>query len=230
MECASAAEHNYSSLSKREQRVQFYETFITVCSNQLKINIYKHNVFSPNSIAQNPYFSHKAISCASDTIRVCSNLQKTSPMYKLQAVHYNFFVLSAVAVLYLAVRNAPMRFNNASWDILMGLEVLKTCCSSGMASQRIYEKVQALENAMTGLGCNSMQISRGITFQQENNQKTLLPAQNNIFDEIEEYHNLIDFDPETALFPDFLSQNLVTEAYDLDFMDITTGSQQLVGS
>jgi hypothetical protein len=96
----------------KADEAQFHKSFVTVCRNQLKIGLYKHILFSLPSIAQNALLSHKAVFTASETIQSCFQLQKSTPMYHLQAVHFNFFVLSAVAVLYLAVRHAPLEFGD----------------------------------------------------------------------------------------------------------------------
>ncbi len=143
-------------------------------------------------------------------------------MYELQAVHYNFFVLSAVAVLYLAVRHGPLTFNNAASDIFRGLEILKTCSSSGMASERLCEKVQILENAMMSLGYNRMQINGDIYLQPTNtHDETSCSSENCTSNHMEG-----DSTPEGGLFSAFLSHNLITVPCDVDLVDVLTNPQQ----
>ena len=139
---------------ERVHRDQFKMALVTVCRNQMKMGLYKHNLFSSDSIAQNPDFSRKTVSIASETIQSCNNLQKTTPMYELQAVHFNFFVLSAVAALYLAVRHAPLQFSESSKDIFTGIGILRPYCTL----DRLCERVWTLENAMKRLGHDPMGI------------------------------------------------------------------------
>lgn len=226
-EFSSALEHEHSGRSARTTNIQHYETLIAVCSNQLKISLYKHNLFSPDSIVQNPYFAHKAVASASDTIHVCSNLQKTSKIYESQAVHYNFFVLSAIGSLYLAVRHAPLRFKVAPWDIFTGLEILKTCCSAGRVSNRISDKVLTIEKAMTALGYSSIDISCDNHFQQTNaSYETSCPTHKGVTDEMQG-SNITDFAPKFGLFDDFPLHNLVTESYDVNLVGSSTNQEQL---
>jgi hypothetical protein len=169
-----APNHERNSQFKRTDEALFKNTLVTVCRNQLKISLYKHNLFSLESIAQNPEQSHKAVSTAAETIRSCKNLQATTAMYQLQAVHFNFFVLSAVAALYLAVRHAPLEFSNTPKDIFTGLEILKPYC----ISSRLSKRVETLENAMKRLGYDPMGIGPQLNFKE-------LPGAESAFYEIE---------------------------------------------
>lgn len=114
--------------------------------------LYKHNLFSLDTITQNTELSHKAVASASDTIQSCKKLQMTTTIYQLQAVHFNYFVLSAVAALYLAVRHAPLEFSASFKDIFTGLDILKSYRTSG----RLNDRVKALETAMMRLGYDPM--------------------------------------------------------------------------
>lgn len=141
--------------STTSQRILRQEAFIAVCRNQLKIALYKCNLFSPENIARNPNFAHSAVSYAIDTLQVCSHLERTTSIYGLQAAHYNFFVLSALAVVYLAVRHAPLQFSSAPQVFFMGLQILKGYSTS----ERLWERVQTLDNAMTKLGFQFLDTS-----------------------------------------------------------------------
>lgn len=144
----SAPDQGPSDRYGRAEKDQFNSAFTTVCRNQLKMALYKHSLFSLETIVQNTDLSHEAVASASDTIQSCNKLQATTVMYHLQAVHFNYFVLSAVAALYLAVRHAPLEFNTSFKNISIGLDILKNYRTSG----RLNDRVQALETAMKRLG------------------------------------------------------------------------------
>jgi hypothetical protein len=131
------------------------EGFVTVCANQLKIVLYKHNLFSPENITRCPDLSSKAVSYAIDTVQLCRRLSSTTGIYESLAPHYNFHLLSAIAVLYLAIKNAPTRFSNIAEDIFSGLELLEMCCKAGRGSDRLLMRVQALNQAMQNLAISS---------------------------------------------------------------------------
>jgi hypothetical protein len=200
----SSVHHRHSPSYGREDKDQFLKSFITVCKNQLKIGLYKHALFSLESIAQNAYLSHKAVSTASETINSCDQLQKATKLYDLQAVHFNFFVLSAVAALYLAVRHAPRKFSNTPEDIFRGLEILRPYCSSG----RLHERVQALEVAMKRLGYDAMGIGPQLTLLGD---ETLYAGYSDWSAATEEEEGYIAFIPRLVSFPSLRSQAQTAE-------------------
>lgn len=140
--------------SRTSQKIRLQEVFIAVCRNQLKIALYKCNLFSPENIARNPNFAHSAVFYAIDTLQVLSRLERTTSIYELQAAHYNFFVLSALAVVYLAVRHAPQQFSSASQMFFTGIQILK----AHSTSERLCERIQSLNSAMTKLGFEFLDI------------------------------------------------------------------------
>jgi hypothetical protein len=186
----------------KEDEAQFHNSFITVCRNQLKIALYKHTLFSFSGIAQNPSLSHKAVCNASETIQSCSQLQKSTTLYHLQAVHFNFFVLSAVATLYLAIRHAPLVFSDTPREIFTGLEILRPYCTS----VRLCERVKALEKAMGRLGYDGMGIGPQLSLNVAPTiHGTLLGVQNDWAEEAEGSEELISFVPRLGSFSYFQS-------------------------
>lgn len=192
---------------------QFNEAWIVVCKNQLKIGLYKHYLFSSDNVCQNPHLSHKAVSSASDTIRSCSELRKATPMYEHQAVNFNFFVLSAVAALYLAVRHAPLQFCNAPRDIFTGLEILKACCTSGMGSERLCEKVSTLEIAMKKLGYDPLGIGPQLTLREISSNMETPQSMERCWNHKTEVQT--ELTPRSESFSSFLSQMIATECIGL---------------
>ncbi|CZR61879.1 uncharacterized protein PAC_11776 [Phialocephala subalpina] len=189
---------------------QFNEAWVAVCKNQLKIGLYKHYLFSSDNVCQNPHLSHKAVSSASDTIRSCSELRRATPMYELQAVNFNFFVLSAVAALYLAVRHAPLQFSNAPRDIFTGLQILKACCTSGTGSEHLCQKVSTLENAMKRLGYDPLGIGPQLILHEiSSNIKTPDSTSSGWKEETEIQNELT---PRSESFSSFLSQMMAAES------------------
>lgn len=150
----SRCETRHLGPSITSQKIRLQEVFIAVCRNQLKIALYKCNLFSPENIARNPNFAYSAVSYAIDTLQIFSRLERTTSIYELQAAHYNFFVLSALAVVYLAVRHAPLQFSSASQIFFTGIQILK----AHSTSERLCERIQALNNAMTKLGFEFLDI------------------------------------------------------------------------
>lgn len=117
-------------------------------------------------------------------------------MYHLQAVHFNFFVLSAVAALYLAVRHAPLEFGDTPKEIFMGLDILRPYCSSG----RLYERVQALEKAMRRLGYDGMRIGPQLTVNDIPRNESLYMREGGRAEEVDGNKELATFIPQLGSF------------------------------
>lgn len=203
-----ARERDDSSHYKRAHMDEFHEAFVAVCRNQLKISLYKHNLFSPDSVRQNLFLSHKAVFSASHSIRTCRHLQTATAMYKPQAVHFNFFVLSAVAALYLAIKHAPLEFSYARRDIFTGLEIL-----TEMGSERLCEKVRTLENAIKRLEFGVMGIGAELNLHETStsHDETLCTIESAWSKETEVGEELMALVPRSGSFSSFLSQTLAAE-------------------
>jgi hypothetical protein len=205
----------------KADEAQFHKSFVTVCRNQLKIGLYKHILFSLPSIAQNTLLSHKAVFTASETIQSCFQLQKSTPMYHLQAVHFNFFVLSAVAVLYLAVRHAPLEFGDIPSEIFMGLEILRPYCTSG----RLRERVQALDKAMRRLGYNGMGIAPQLALNES--PETLYSVGCDWVEEMQESEQLMGHIPRLESFAPSQSQAQADPWNDGTWVESSTPASRL---
>jgi hypothetical protein len=175
---SSALEKEPQKLSSLFRKDNSHNAFVAVCQNQLKISLYKHALFCPKNISSDPRFCQKAGSNSIDTIEICSNLKNMTNIYEAYAVYYNFFVLSAVAVLYLTVRHAPQQLSFASHGLLKGFEILKTRCIVDAASARLCGRVRALENMTASLGGIPLGMKQaGNLLQWDRNQYMPTPAE-----------------------------------------------------
>ncbi|OBT53965.1 hypothetical protein VE04_05796 [Pseudogymnoascus sp. 24MN13] len=199
--------------SRTSQKIRLQEVFIAVCRNQLKIALYKCNLFSPENIARNPNFAYSAVSYAVDTLQVFSRLERTTSIYELQAAHYNFFVLSALAVVYLAVRHAPLQFSSASQMFFTGIQILK----AHSTSERLCERIQALNNAMTKLGFKFLDIDpEGHSQPTDTDESNAIELWDGSQERDSRSLDLSSWIPEYGLLSSFLPQSLHTTQPDIE--------------
>ena len=125
--------------------------FLSIRRNQMRISLYKHALYSVANIAKNRYFAQLAVQHAKENVQIFDQ-SLTTNSYELNATQHSYFLVSSVAVLFLAVKNSSQNFGNAVHEYFLGLGLLKSLCTSSAASQNLCKKTQALEAAMYRLG------------------------------------------------------------------------------
>jgi len=129
-----------------------------VRANQVRILIYRPVLLSATSIMENRNYAQKAVEVAKDTIRVLARLNETSDIYRAQQVCFNYFLISALAVLFLAVSHAPAEFNGQVRDeFYMALDLVKGFSTKSYISQRLWRTIRGLKELGPKLGLVSRQ-------------------------------------------------------------------------
>lgn len=129
-----------------------------VRANQVRILIYRPVLLSATSIMENRNHAQKAVEGAKDTIRVLARLNETSDIYRSQQVCFNYFLISALAVLFLAVSHAPAEFNSQVRDeFYMALDLVKGFSTKSYISQRLWRTIRGLKELGPKLGLVSRQ-------------------------------------------------------------------------
>lgn len=146
-------------LPASESRTQLrLKVLLYVRANQVRILIYRPVLLSATSIMENRNYAQKAVEVAKDTIRVLARLNETSDIYRAQQVCFNYFLISALAVLFLAVSHAPAEFNGQVRDeFYMALDLVKGFSTKSYISQRLWRTIRGLKELGPKLGLVSRQ-------------------------------------------------------------------------
>ena len=119
----------------------------------MRILIHRHNVLSATNIARNLERAHMVIDIAKDTIRVLVNLNKTSNIYSMQQNAFNYFLVSALAAVFLAVCHAPAEFGHACRnEFYDALDLVKRFSTRSSVSRRLWKSVRKLRYVGSRLG------------------------------------------------------------------------------
>ncbi|KAI9735264.1 MAG: hypothetical protein M1834_001854 [Cirrosporium novae-zelandiae] len=122
-------------------------------ANQMRILIYRPVLHSPPIITSHPTLAATAVDIARDTIRVLSTLHQTSSLYTTQQQLFNYFLLSALAVLFLAVAHAPHTFNEVvRQEFYMALDLVRGFERESYISKRLWRTIRGLKGVMERLG------------------------------------------------------------------------------
>lgn len=122
-------------------------------TNQLRIMIYRPVLHSATSIMENRAQAQTVVEVAKDTVRVLTRLNQTSDIYRKQQVCFNYFLLSALAVLFLGVSHAPVEFSRQVRDeFYMALDLVKGFSTKSYVSKRLWKTIKGLKEVGPRLG------------------------------------------------------------------------------
>ncbi|KAI9376501.1 fungal-specific transcription factor domain-containing protein [Aspergillus egyptiacus] len=121
--------------------------------NQLRILIYRPVLHSAASIAEDKGHAQTVVDVARDTIRILTRLNQTSDIYRTQQITFNYFLVAALAVLFLAVCHAPTEFNRQVRDeFYMALDLVNGFSTKSYVSKRLWKTIKGLRKAGERLG------------------------------------------------------------------------------
>ena len=136
--------------SRAQRRLQ---VLLYLRMNQMRIVIYRPVLHSATSIMENRRYAQVVVEVAKDSIRVLSRLNQTTDIYRTQQVCFNHFLVSALAVLFLAVSHAPVEFNQVVRDeFYMALDLVSGFSAQTYISRRLWKTIRGLKEVGPRLG------------------------------------------------------------------------------
>lgn len=108
---------------------------------------------------ENRDYAQTVVEVAKDSVRVLARLNQTTDIYRIQQMCFNYFLVSALAVLFLAVAHAPVEFNRQVRDeFYLALDVLKGFSTKSDISKRLWKTIRGLKEVgpKLGLVCRPM--------------------------------------------------------------------------
>lgn len=121
--------------------------------NQLRILIYRPVLHSSASIAEDRGHAQTVVDVAKDTVRVLTRLNQMSDIYRTQQITFNYFLVAALAVLFLAVSHAPADFNRQVRDeFYMALDLINGFSTKSYVSKRLWKTIKGLRKIGEKLG------------------------------------------------------------------------------
>lgn len=122
-------------------------------ANQLRMLIHRPVLHTAAHIVRYPSESATVVDIAKETIRFIARLNETSDIYQLQQVAFNWFLVSALAVLFLAVAQAPSEFSNhCREEFYMALELVRGFSTQSYISRRLWKSIRSLRKLGPQLG------------------------------------------------------------------------------
>ena len=130
------------------QRVMLY-----LRMNQSRILIYRPVLHSANSISQDKLHAQTVVDVAKDTVRILAQLDQVSDIYRSGQACLNYFLVAALAVLFLAVCHAPLDFGRqVRVEFCMALDLISHSSTRSYISNRLWQTIRGLRQIGEKLG------------------------------------------------------------------------------
>lgn len=116
--------------------------------NQMRIMVHRPVLAAINakSTASSLTLAQSIVDVAKDTVRVLSHLNNTSDIYKTAQMCFNYFLLSAIGVLFLVVtRFAPTFSDSCRKEFCMAIDLVRELSVDSYTSKRLWQNLQALK-------------------------------------------------------------------------------------
>ncbi|EKV05309.1 Fungal specific transcription factor, putative [Penicillium digitatum PHI26] len=141
---------NGETLSRGMRRLR---VLLYLRMNQLRILIYRPVLHSPASIAEDRGHAQTVVEVAKDSVHVLTRLNQMSDIYRTQQITFNYFLVAALAVLFLAVSHAPVEFNRQVRDeFYMALDLVNGFSTKSFVSKRLWKTIKGLRKIGEKLG------------------------------------------------------------------------------
>jgi hypothetical protein len=128
--------------------------------NQARISIYRPILHSATSIMENRHHAQQVVDVAKDTINTLTSVNQISDIYRTQQILYNYFLVQALAVLFLSVAHAPAMFCNQTRDeFYAAIEFIKGFSTRSPVSKRLWKTIRGLKEMGDKIGM----LARGPT-------------------------------------------------------------------
>lgn len=122
-------------------------------ANQSRILIYRPILTNCNSILADLRDARTVVEVAKDTISVLTKINQTTDIYRTQQVCYNYFLVQALAVIFLAVAHAPAEFARDTRDeFYAALDLVKGFSTNSYISKKLWQTIRGLREVGEKIG------------------------------------------------------------------------------
>ena len=102
---------------------------------------------------ENRHYSQNVIDVAKDTINTLTGVNQISDIYKTQQVLYNYFLVQALAVLFLSVAHAPAVFcGQTRQEFYAAIQIVKGFSTKSHVSKRLWRTIRGLKDIGDKIG------------------------------------------------------------------------------
>lgn len=154
------------------------QSLLYLRTRQLRILLYRPILHSATQMAHHPNETEAVVNVSIDVIQHLTRLDATSDFYRLQQVAFNWFLVSALAVLFLAVAQAPAEYSGrCKTEFIMAIDLVKSLATKSYASKRLWRSIRSLSTLAAQVGIEKgKKLDNSRSAMQSGNDPAMAPA------------------------------------------------------
>jgi hypothetical protein len=130
-------------------------------ANQMRILVHRQSLLTKDSMRRDSSSAQLVVNLAKDTIEVIDQMNTMSNMYRVHQSAFNYFLVSALSTLFLAVCHGPEKWRETCQDsFAVALGLIKELSSKSFTARRLWKTIRHLKQAGSQLGLHSGGRSR----------------------------------------------------------------------
>ncbi|KAK9386702.1 fungal-specific transcription factor domain-containing protein [Lipomyces mesembrius] len=136
------------------------QTILYLRHNLMFLHLYRPIMFSTRTITEHMSYALRAVEIALDSIRELSRLHFESDLYASCQIHYNYFLVSALGVLFTAIIHAPAVFAaRCKREFNMALDLIKLFSKVSRVGRRLWATVKKLRSVTAAYGIGTTAVA-----------------------------------------------------------------------
>ncbi|KAI2793200.1 hypothetical protein POX_b03251 [Penicillium oxalicum] len=138
--------HVPTDRSRHSDRLMMLQVLLALQGNQLRILVYRQNLQSKERIAGDLAGASIAVETAKSTIHMLEYFSSVTNIYFDRPEPFNYFLISALAALLLAVLHAPSRFSHVCRpEFYTAINLVRRSATRARTSRRLQKLLRRLE-------------------------------------------------------------------------------------
>lgn len=156
--------------SEHTDRNMMLQVLLALQANQLRILVYRQYLLSSERIAEDLAGASIAVETAKSTIHMLDYFSRVSNIYFQRPEPFNYFLISALAALFLAVLHAPYRYSQTCRpEFYTAIDMVRRSATHTRTSRRLQKIIRSLKRIQLNVQWHK---SRGPTSPVRNHHHT----------------------------------------------------------
>lgn len=144
--------------SEQTDRAMMLQVLLALQANQLRILVYRQNLLNSERIADDLTGASTAVETAKSTVHMLDYFSRVSDIYFQRPEPFNYFLISALAALFLAVLHAPVRFSHACRpEFFTAVDMVRRSSTRARTSRRLQKIIRSLKRIQLNVQWQSNQ-------------------------------------------------------------------------
>ncbi|KAJ5965251.1 Copper amine oxidase N2/N3-terminal [Penicillium waksmanii] len=142
-------------------RTRMLQVLLALQANQLRILVYRQNLLSGDRILDDIPGALIAVETAKSTIHMLDYYSRVSNVYFQRPEPFNYFLISALAALFLAVLHAPARFSQLCRpEFYTAVGMVRRSATRAKTSRRLQKIIRSLKRIQLSVPWQAQQASQ----------------------------------------------------------------------